>query len=141
VGTRPESVVKRLVRVKPPRASPADEDGGGRRLPLRGGDVRPKRRESWREDCCERKRNSSILSPVLFENAMLIMFYNTALSISMSPLQKFCESGRQPPHLLKAGTPTGHRCKLNFLSRTGTYSKHLQYTGEIGKRSATWKAR
>lgn len=67
VGTRPESVVNR--RIKPPRPS-WDCKGWGSREPFRGGETRPTKEESFL-----RKRNSSILSLVLFVYAIFSICY------------------------------------------------------------------
>lgn len=59
VGTLPESVVKRLVRL--PLASFV-WSLGATLVPLRGGETRPINEVSWRGDCWLRKRSSSIRS-------------------------------------------------------------------------------
>jgi hypothetical protein len=77
VGTLPESVVNRRVRLARPSCECA---GGGSRAPFRGGDTKPSKGESFRAVCWLRKRSSSIRSLVLFEYAMMDCYSTKYLS-------------------------------------------------------------
>lgn len=77
MGTLPESVVNRRVRLARPSCECV---GGGSRVPFRGGDTKPSKAESFRAVCWLRKRSSSIRSLALFEYAMIDCYSTEYLS-------------------------------------------------------------
>ena len=86
MGTLPESVVNLLVRVKPLFSLV----GGGNLLPFLGGLTRPSKVFSPCELRWLLNLNSSILSLVLFEKAMLVVYvimvqYSTTSSLRQLP--------------------------------------------------------
>lgn len=98
VGTLPESVVNLLVRVKPLFSLV----GGGNLLPFLGGLTRPSKVFSPCELRWLLNLNSSILSLVLFEKAMLVVYvimvqYSTTSSLRQLSSFRFCSGKPRRP--------------------------------------------